>query len=67
MRLDFNILGTHCNSCKMIIKGNLEEIGAKNILIQLDEKKQKAQVSFEYEGDKKKAIQAIEKEGYKVA
>jgi len=65
-KYNFNVKGMHCNSCKVIIKENLEELGATNISISLDEKKKLGKVSFEYSGDKSKIVNAIEKEGYKI-
>ena len=60
-----NVQGMHCKSCVMLIQDALEEIGAKNVKISLDEKKQIGKVSFEYK-DPKKVVETIEKEGYKV-
>ena len=54
----------HCKSCTMLVRDALTEIGASNIKIDLDEKKQVAKVSFD--GDKKKAIEVIKKEGYTI-
>lgn len=66
VKIDLTVNGMHCNSCKMIVTENLEELGAKNISIDLDEKKQVAKVSLDYSGDRKNVISSIEKEGYKV-
>ena len=63
---NLEVKGMHCKSCVMLVTDVLEESSAKNISISLDEKKQIGKVSFEYSGDKKKVIGAIEKEGYKV-
>ena len=60
-----NVKGMHCNSCKIIVEEALQDIGAKNISIAINENKQEGKVSAEYK-DKKKIIAAIEKEGYKV-
>lgn len=61
-----NIEGVHCNSCKMIIEDNLQELGAKNIKVTVDEKSQKGTVACDYTGDKMDVVNAIKKEGYKV-
>ena len=60
------VKGMHCKSCTMLVNDALSELGASNISIKLDEKTQEAVVSFDYAGDKKQVIAAIEKEGYKV-
>jgi len=56
----------HCKSCKMLVTDALTELGAKNINIDLDEKKQIAKISVEYNKDKMDIINAIKNEGYKV-
>ena len=58
------VKGMHCKSCVMLVTDALAEIGASNVSIALDEKKQEAVVSFE--GDKAKAVAAIKEAGYKV-
>jgi copper chaperone CopZ len=65
-KIQFNIEGVHCNSCKMIIEENLQEIGAKNIKVTVDEKKQTGTVACDYYGDKLDIVNTIKKEGYKV-
>lgn len=60
------VKGMHCKSCTELVTDALTEIGASNVAIKLDEKKQEAVVSFDFAGDKKQAIAVIEKEGYKV-
>jgi len=59
------VKGMHCNSCVTLIQDSLEELGATNVKIELNEKKQVGKVFFEYK-DMKKAVEVIEKEGYKV-
>ena len=61
--ITLNVKGMHCKSCKMLVNDALEENGATNIRIDLDEKKQLGKVSFE-NLDKKKAVELIKKEGY---
>ena len=51
----------------MLVTDALINLGAKNIKIDLDEKKQVAQLSLEYnDKDKIDIINAIRNEGYKV-
>ena len=38
-KIQLNIEGVHCKSCKMIIEENLQELGAKEINVTVDEKK----------------------------
>ena len=61
-----NVKGMHCKSCKMLVTDVLEELGASNIVIDVDERKKTGKVAFDYSGDKKNAVSSIEKEGYKV-
>ncbi len=56
----------HCKSCKILIEEALQDIGAKDISISVDEKKQVGTVSFSHP-DLEKAKGAIAKEGYEVA
>lgn len=65
-RLSFNVEGMHCKSCVMLVEDSLEDLGVKNIKIDLDEKNQKAVVECSYDGDKMDVINAIKKEGHKV-
>lgn len=65
-KFQFTVKGMHCKSCSMIVTENLQDLGAKDVSIKLDEKKQIAQVSFDFSGKKEDAVHAIEKEGYKV-
>ena len=65
-KYSLEVKGMHCKSCSMIVTDVLEESGSKNISINLDEKRQVGKVSFDFSGDKKKIIDSIEKEGYKV-
>jgi copper chaperone CopZ len=61
-----NVEGLHCKSCVTLVEDALQDKGAKSIHIVLDEKKQKAVVSCDYEGDKMDVVNAIKNEGYKV-
>ncbi len=65
-KIQLKIEGVHCNSCKMVIEDNLQELGATNIHVTVNEKKQTGTVSCDYNKDKMDIINAIKKEGYKV-
>ena len=65
-KIQLNIEGVHCTSCKMVIEDNLQELGAKSIKVTVDEKTQKGTVACDYVGDKLDVVNAIKKEGYKV-
>ena len=65
--MELNVKGPHCKSCAMLITDALEEIGATDIKVDLDEKARKAKVTCQYEGDEKNVIAAIEAEGYTLA
>ena len=64
-KFNLNVKGMHCKSCKILVADVLEELGASSILIDVDEKKKLGKVLFDYSGDKKSVISAIEQEGYK--
>ena len=64
-RIKLNVEGMHCKSCVALVKDDLEELGAKNIDIKLDEKTKRAVVSCEYDS-KEKVVEIIKKNGYKV-
>ncbi len=59
------VQGMHCNSCCVLVKSAVEELGAKNVQIKLNEKRKQGKVILEYEGNKSELINAINKEGYK--
>lgn len=65
-KIQFTIAGVHCKSCKMLIEEELQELGAKDIAVGIDEKKKTGSVSCEYDGDAKKVYQAVKKAGYTV-
>jgi len=56
------IKGMHCKSCIVLLTDALNDAGMTTVSISLDEKKQIGTARFE--GDKGKAISAINKEGY---
>ena len=66
IKYNLSVEGMHCKSCKILVNDILKELGASNISIDVDEKKNMGKVSFDYSGDKKLVNMAIEKEGYKV-
>ena len=65
-KIQLNVEGMHCKSCKMIVEDNLQEIGATNIAVTVNEKTKTGTVSCDYNGDQMHVINAIKKEGYKV-
>lgn len=65
-KIQLNVEGVHCKSCKMVIENNLEERGATNIHVVVDEKKQTGTVACDYTGNQIDIINAIKKEGYNV-
>lgn len=65
-KIHLNIEGVHCTSCKMVIEDTLQERGAKNIHVTVDEKKQTGTVACDYDGDQLDVVNAVKKEGYKV-
>ena len=65
-KLQFVVTGMHCKSCKMLVEDELQELGAKDIFVSVDEKKQQGIVSCDYNGDIKKVYAGIKKAGYNV-
>ncbi|MBS3142404.1 heavy-metal-associated domain-containing protein [Candidatus Woesearchaeota archaeon] len=63
--MELTVKGMHCNSCKIIITEALEDLGAKNVKVSVDEKKQIGRVAFE-NLDQAQAVIAIKNEGYAV-
>ena len=64
-KINLDLKGTHCKSCKMVIEDVLGDLGATDVQVTVDEKNQTGKVSCEFD-DKKKVIEAIQKEGYRV-
>ena len=62
----FTISGMHCKSCVVLITDSLEELGAKQIKLIFDEKKQLGKLELEYSGNIQEIKKTIEKEGYHV-
>jgi copper chaperone CopZ len=68
MKQTITVNGMHCNSCKVIITEVLEEAGAKDIHVNLDEKKQVGTITLSSDLPKAKLKELIEEQGeYKVA
>lgn len=65
MKHQITVHGMHCKSCVAIVKMALEDKGAKEILIDLDEIKQTGKVRTEFSGTREELIVAINNEGYK--
>ena len=55
--------GMHCNSCSMLIKEALEDAGAKNVVVSLDEKKQIGTVMLDSSLSKEELKKIVETEG----
>ncbi len=67
MKQTLTVKGMHCNSCKLLITEALEDSGAKNVSVSLDEKKQVGTVTVDSPLTKTELKKLIEKEGdYKV-
>jgi copper chaperone CopZ len=59
------VAGMHCNGCRALVTDALEELGAKNVSVKLNEKGL-SEVSFVSDAPMEKLVKAIEKEGYRV-
>lgn len=57
------VKGMHCKSCSMLVQEALEEAGAKNIAVKLDEKKQIGTVTLETSLAKAKLAAIIKEQG----
>ena len=60
----FTVKGMHCKSCAMLVQDAVEEIGATDVKITIDEKKNEGVVTLAYAGKRENIIRAIESEGY---
>ena len=63
--IKLDVKGMHCRSCKMLIEDALQDMGAKNIKVNVDEKSKTGTVSCDY-SSRDNVIASIEKEGYVV-
>ena len=66
MNIKLTVKGTHCKSCGMLIQEALEEKGATDIKVVVDEKKQTATVECTYAGKKEDIVAVVQEQGYKV-
>ena len=65
MNINLTIKGMHCKSCVMIVQDALETLGAKKIVISLDEKKKIGKLACEH-ASKDAIVTAVKSEGYEV-
>jgi copper chaperone CopZ len=63
--VNLKVKGMHCKSCRMLVEDALNDLGAKNISVSVDEKKQIGNVSCTH-ADISAVKEAIRKEGYEV-
>lgn len=62
-RIKLVVKGMHCKSCKMLIEDELEEIGATEIKITVDEASKQGSVECETDKTKDEIIKLIESQG----
>lgn len=62
-KIELTIKGMHCQSCVAVLTDVIQETGAKNVKLELDETKIG---KLTCDGDKKKITEAIKKQGYTV-
>ncbi len=68
MNQTITVKGMHCNSCKILISEALEEAGAKNVKVALDEKKQIGKISMDTTLSKDAIKRIVKEQGeYEVA
>lgn len=65
-KIQFTVTGIHCTSCKMLIEEELQDLGAQDIFVSIDEKKKTGIVSCDYNGAVKKVYDAVKKAGYTI-
>jgi copper chaperone CopZ len=63
MKTTLTVNGMHCKSCVMLVTEALEDAGAKNVSVQLNEKEQTGVITLESSLTKKELTVAIEAEG----
>lgn len=63
MKQTFTVKGMHCNSCKVIISEALEDAGAKDVHVNLDEKRQIGTITLSSDLPKAQLKQIIEEQG----
>jgi copper chaperone CopZ len=65
--LKLTVDGMHCRSCVMLVQDELEDLGANNVSVKLDELSKKGTVSLVTDKSRADIIKAIESLGeYKV-
>lgn len=62
MTITLTVKGMHCKSCKMLIEDELEDLGAENVNVSVDETTQTGTVRCEYP-DKDVVVKAIQELG----
>lgn len=68
MKHTLTVKGMHCNSCRILVSEALEESGAKDVSVKLDEKKQVGLVTLTSNLSKDKLKQIVQAQGdYKVS
>lgn len=65
MKKTLKIKGMHCESCEILLKEAIEEIGTK--VVSANQKKGEIVVDMKNESELSHVKKAIEKEGYSVA
>lgn len=63
MKQTLLVNGMHCKSCSILIQEALEEAGAKNVSVQLDEKKKTGTLSLDTTLTKSKIAAIIKDQG----
>jgi copper chaperone CopZ len=63
MKTTLTVHGMHCKACVALVTEALEDTGAKNVTITLDEKAQRARIQLETNRTKEELTRAIEAEG----
>jgi copper chaperone CopZ len=63
MKQTLMVKGMHCRSCSMLVQEALEEAGAQNVSVKLDEKKQIGTVTLDTSLAKAKLAAIIKEQG----
>jgi copper chaperone CopZ len=63
MKHTFTVSGMHCNSCKILVTEALEEAGAKQVAVRLDEKRRTGMITLESELPTAELKAIIEEQG----
>ena len=62
-KMDFKVKGMHCNACKILVSEALQEAGAREINVKVDEKLSLGFVSVKTDLDEKKIKEIITSQG----